>query len=47
MFAAYRDTLLHPVITQITRVAGFEREDDAGAKLAKLEALLPSTVIAG
>jgi class 3 adenylate cyclase/tetratricopeptide (TPR) repeat protein len=40
----YRDSALRPVITQIARVAGFEREDDAGAKLTKLEALLPSAV---
>jgi tetratricopeptide (TPR) repeat protein len=33
--------LLHPVIGEIARAAGFEREDDAAAKLRKLTALLP------
>ena len=38
----HQDTLLHPVIAQLTRAAGFEREDDAAAKLRKLAALLPT-----
>ncbi|HEX3400179.1 MAG TPA: AAA family ATPase [Acetobacteraceae bacterium] len=37
----HQDTLLHPVIGQLARAAGFEREDDATAKLHKLAALLP------
>jgi class 3 adenylate cyclase len=38
----HQDTLLHPVIGQLTRAAGFEREDDAAAKLLKLAALIPT-----
>ena len=38
----HQDTLLHPVIAQLTRAAGFEREDDAAAKLRKLAALVPT-----
>ncbi len=30
---------LHPVIEQLERAAGFERDDPPAAKLAKLEAL--------
>ena len=37
----YRDSALHPIIAQIARAAGFEREDDAAAKLRKLAAVLP------
>ena len=42
----HQDTLLHPVIAQLTRAAGFEREDDAAAKLRKLAALLPTAASA-
>ena len=42
VFAASQDTLLHPVIGQFARAAGFEREDDAAAKLRKLAALMPA-----
>jgi tetratricopeptide (TPR) repeat protein len=38
----HRDASLHPVIGQIARAAGFEREDDVGTKLRRLEAMLPS-----
>ena len=38
-----QDTLLHPVIGQLARSAGFEREDDPATKLRKLA----STVLAG
>jgi class 3 adenylate cyclase/pimeloyl-ACP methyl ester carboxylesterase len=31
---------LHPIVTQLEHAAGFRREDEAGARLAKLEALL-------
>jgi class 3 adenylate cyclase/tetratricopeptide (TPR) repeat protein len=37
----HRDSALHPIIAQIARAASFEREDNAAAKLRKLEALLP------
>jgi class 3 adenylate cyclase/tetratricopeptide (TPR) repeat protein len=36
----YQDTALHPVIAALARRAGFERDDEPAAKLAKLEALL-------
>jgi class 3 adenylate cyclase/predicted ATPase len=36
----HTNTALHPVIEQLERAAGFGREDAAGARLAKLEALL-------
>ena len=39
----YQDTALHPVISNFVRHAGFERDDDAATKLAKLEALLAHT----
>ena len=39
----YQDTALHPVISNMVRHAGFERDDDAATKLAKLEALLAHT----
>jgi class 3 adenylate cyclase/predicted ATPase len=35
-----RDSTLHPVIDQLERVAGFERDDSPERKLDKLEALL-------
>ena len=38
----HQDTLLHPLIAQFARAAGFEREDDAAAKLRKLVALVPA-----
>ncbi len=38
----HQDTLLHPVIAQLARAAGFEREDDAAAKLRKLASFLPA-----
>jgi class 3 adenylate cyclase len=37
----HEDTVLHPVIGQLARAAGFAREDDAAAKLGKLAALVP------
>jgi class 3 adenylate cyclase len=40
------DASFHPVIGQITRTAGFEREDDVGTKLRKLEAMLPRGISA-
>jgi class 3 adenylate cyclase/tetratricopeptide (TPR) repeat protein len=36
----YQDSALHPIIAQTARAAGFERDDDAPAKLRKLAALL-------
>ncbi|HEY3847230.1 MAG TPA: AAA family ATPase [Acetobacteraceae bacterium] len=39
----YQDSALHPVISNFVRHAGFERDDDAAARLAKLEALLAHT----
>ncbi len=36
----HRDSALYPFISRIERAAGFEREDDAAARLDKLEALL-------
>jgi predicted ATPase/class 3 adenylate cyclase len=36
----HTDSLLHPVITQIERAAGFERSDDAATRLDKLHAML-------
>jgi predicted ATPase len=36
----HRSSPLHPVIEQLERAAGFERDDPPGVKLAKLEALL-------
>jgi predicted ATPase len=43
----HKDSALHPVIAQLERAAGFERDDTAEIKLAKLEKLLapgaPST----
>ncbi|HWE21885.1 MAG TPA: AAA family ATPase [Hyphomicrobiaceae bacterium] len=38
----HRDTALHPVITQFTRVAGIGRDDSPEVKLGKLKALLAS-----
>jgi class 3 adenylate cyclase len=37
----HQETLLRPVIGQVARDAGFKPEDDATAKLRKLEAFLP------
>ncbi len=42
----YQDSALHPVISNFVRHAGFERDDDAAAKVAKLEALLAHTATA-
>ena len=36
----HTNTAFHPIIAQIERAAGFERDDDAEAKLDKLEATL-------
>jgi class 3 adenylate cyclase len=36
----HRDSALYPFIAQLERAAGFEREDDAAARLDKLEAVL-------
>jgi class 3 adenylate cyclase len=36
----HRDSVLYPFIARLQRAAGFEREDDAAARLDKLEALL-------
>jgi tetratricopeptide (TPR) repeat protein len=38
----HTNSALHPVIEQLERAAGFERDDDADAKLAKLEDLIGS-----
>ncbi len=38
----HQDTSLHPVIGQLARSAGFEREDDAATKRRKLTSLLPT-----
>jgi len=41
----HQDSALHPVIVQLERAAGFEREDTPEKKLSKLEALLgPKTL---
>jgi predicted ATPase len=37
---------LYPVISQLGRAAGFQREDDSKTKLDKLDALLPRTATA-
>lgn len=40
----HEDTALHPIVSQLEHAAGFERNDDAERRLAKLEAILaPST----
>ena len=39
----HQDSALHPVISQLVRAAGIEREDSADQKLAKLEAVLAPT----
>jgi len=39
----YQDSALHPIISNMVRHAGFERDDDPATKLAKLEALLAHT----
>jgi class 3 adenylate cyclase/predicted ATPase len=39
----HRDSALYPFIARLERAAGFEREDDAAARLGKLEALLASS----
>ena len=36
----HTDSALHPVIAQIERAAGFERDDDAATRLDKLQAML-------
>jgi class 3 adenylate cyclase/predicted ATPase len=36
----HRDSALYPFIARLERAAGFEREDDAAARLDKLEALI-------
>jgi AAA ATPase domain/Adenylate and Guanylate cyclase catalytic domain len=36
----HQDSALHPIITQLERAAGFQREDTAEGRLDKLEALL-------
>ena len=36
----HTDSALHPIVEQLERAAGFERDDTAEAKLAKLEGLL-------
>ena len=36
----HEDSALHPIITQLERAAGFQREDTAEGRLDKLEALL-------
>jgi predicted ATPase len=36
----YRDSTLYPFVAQLERAAGFEREDESGTKLDKLETLL-------
>ena len=36
----HQDSALHPVIGRLSRASGIERDDSAGTKLAKLEALL-------
>jgi class 3 adenylate cyclase len=42
----HQDTLLHPVIGQLARSAGFEREDEVATKLRKLASLVPAAVSA-
>jgi class 3 adenylate cyclase/tetratricopeptide (TPR) repeat protein len=42
----HRDTLLHPVIGQLARAAGFEHEDKAATKLRKLASLVPTAASA-
>ena len=36
----HSDSALHPVVTQIERTAGFERDDDAATRLAKFQAMV-------
>jgi hypothetical protein len=36
----HKDSALHPVISQLLRAAGIERDDSAEAKVGKLETLL-------
>ena len=44
----HQDSALHPIIAQLERAAGFEREDTPEAKLDKLRALLaPDRAVAG
>jgi class 3 adenylate cyclase/tetratricopeptide (TPR) repeat protein len=40
----HRDSALHPTITQLERAAGFRRDDTAGERLDKLEAVLGQTI---
>jgi class 3 adenylate cyclase/predicted ATPase len=39
----HRDSALYPIINLLERMAGFDREDTAGLKLDKLEALMAET----
>jgi hypothetical protein len=41
--AQHTDSALHPIIGQLERVAGLAREDDAGTKLDKVDALIASS----
>src|SRR6185436_11862168 len=36
----HSDSALHPVVAQIERTAGFERDDDAATRLAKFRAMM-------
>ena len=40
----HSDTALHPIVSQLERAAGFERDDTAESKLVKLEELLAPTM---
>jgi predicted ATPase len=43
----HQDSALHPIIAQLERAAGFERDDDPAVKLDKLAALLARTAATG
>jgi hypothetical protein len=43
----YQDSALHPIIAQLERAAGFEREDTPQVKLDKLAALAPTSPVDG
>jgi class 3 adenylate cyclase/predicted ATPase len=43
----YTDSALHPVIVQLERAAGFEREDDPSSKLDRLQTMLSSGEASG
>jgi class 3 adenylate cyclase/predicted ATPase len=41
----HTDSALHPIIAQVERAAGFERDDDPSSKLDKLQAMLSSALV--